>query len=51
MKEEIGDVSLPETCSAEEIMHTDKLMLETLEINAVEISKMPSEIKLEMPIE
>ena len=51
MKEEISDVILPEMCSADGKIHTDELKLGTPKINAVEISEMPSEIKLEMPIE
>ena len=36
---------------AEESVHKDEIELETPEINAVEISELPREIKLEMPIE
>ena len=36
---------------AEESVHKDEIMLETPEINAVEISELPREIKLEMSIE
>ena len=51
IKEESSDIILLEMCSADEKIHTDELKLETPKINAVEISEMPSEIKLEMPIE
>ena len=36
---------------AEESVHKDEIKLETPEINAVEISELPREVKLEMPIE
>ena len=36
---------------AEESVHKDKIKLETPEINAVEISELPREVKLEVPIE
>ena len=51
IKEEISDMSLPEMCSTDEKIHTDELKLETSKINTAEISEMPSEIKLEMPVE
>ena len=51
MKEEISDIMQPEMCSTDGKIHTDELKLETPKINAVEISEMPSELKLEIPIE
>ena len=51
IKEEISDVSLPEMCSAEGKLHTDELKLQAPKINIVEISEMPGEIKLEVPLE
>ena len=36
---------------AEESVHKDKIKLETPKINAVEISELPREVKLGMPIE
>ena len=48
---EVSDIILPKMCSAEVRIHKNELKLETPKINAVEISEMPSEIKLEMPIE
>ena len=48
---EICDWSLPKMYRAEESVHKDEIMLETPEINAVEISEMPREVKLKMPIE
>ena len=49
--EEIWDRSLPKIYRTEESVHKDEIKLETPEINAVEISEMPREVKLEMPIE
>ena len=43
-------MTLPEMCGAKVKIHTDELKLETPKINAVEICKMPSETKSEMPI-
>ena len=51
IEEEICDRFLPKMYRAEESVHKDEIMLETPEINAVEISELPREIKLEMPIE
>ena len=48
---EISDIILPEMCSTDEKIHTDELKLETPIINTVEIGEIPSEVKLEMPIE
>ena len=48
---EICDRSLPKLTRAEESVHKDEIKLETPEINAVEISKLPREVKLEVPIE
>ena len=41
------DMSLPELFKTEESVHIDKMELEKPEINAVEIKKLPREIKLE----
>ena len=49
--EEICDRSLPKLYTAKESVHKDEIMLETPEINAVEISELPREVKLEMPVE
>ena len=49
--EEICDRSLPEMYRVEESLHKDEIMLETPEINAVEIGELSREVRLEMPIE
>ena len=51
IEEEICNRSLPKMYRAEENVHKDEIKLETPEINAVEISELPREVKLEMPIE
>ena len=51
IEEEICDRSLPKMYRAEESVYKDEKRLETPEINAVEISEMPTEVKLEMSIE
>ena len=50
-EEEICDRSLSKMYRAEESVHKDEVKLETSKINAVEISELPREVKLEMPIE
>ena len=50
VEEVVSDVILPEMCSTKENLCTDKLKLEVPKINAVEICKMPSETKSEMPM-
>ena len=51
IEEEMCDRSLPKVYRAEESVHINGIKLETPEINAVEISELPREVKLEMPIE
>ena len=51
IEEEICDTSLLKMYRAEESVHKDEIKLETSRINAVEISELPREVKLEMPIE
>ena len=50
MEEEICDRSLPKMYRAEGSVHKDEIKLEIPKINAVEISELPREVKLEMPI-
>ena len=50
-EQEECDRSLPKMYRAEESVLKDEITLETPEINTVEISKLPREVKLEMPIE
>ena len=47
IEEEICDGSLPKMYRAEESVHKDEMKLETPAINAVEISELPREVKLE----
>ena len=51
IEEEIFDRSLPELRKAQESIHKDDIQLETPKGNTIEISELPREIKLEMPIE
>ena len=51
IEEEICDKSLPRMYRAEENVHKDETKLEIPQINAVEISEFPGEVKLEMAIE
>ena len=51
IEEEICDRSLPKMYRAAESVHKDEIRVETPKINAVEISELPREVKLEMPIE
>ena len=44
-------LKLPKLYRAEENVHKDKMKIETHKINAVEISELPREVKLGMPIE
>ena len=46
----VSEMTLPEMFSTDVKIHTDELKLEMPKINAVEICKMPSETKSEMPI-
>ena len=51
IEEEICDMSVPKSYKVEESVYKNGIMLETPKINAVEISALPREIKLEKPIE
>ena len=54
IEEEICDRSLPKLPKlyrVEKGIHKDEIKLEIPEINTIEISKLPREIKLEMPLE
>ena len=51
IKEEVSNIILPKMYRAEESVHEDKIMLEPPETNAVAISELPTEVKLELPIE
>ena len=51
IEEEICDRSFTKMYRAEESVHKDEIKFETPEINAVEISELPREVKLEMPPE
>ena len=51
IEEEICNSSLPELCKAQKGMHEDDIQLEVTKVNTTEISELPREIKLEMPIE
>ena len=51
IKEEVSDIILPERYRAEESIQKDALKLATPIINKVEISELPKEVKLEMPME
>ena len=42
---------LPESCKAQESLHKDDIQLETPKVNTTEISELPREIKLEIPLE
>ena len=44
-------MSLPKSYKVEESVHKDEVQLETPKINVVEISTLPREIELEMPLE
>ena len=51
IEEEICNMSLPKLYRAEKGVHTDEIKLETPKMNVVEISELPREAKLEMPLE
>ena len=51
LEEEIFIRSLPELCKAQKGAHKDDIQLETPEVNTTEISELPREIKLEIPLE
>ena len=51
IKEEASNIFLTKMYRADESVHKDKIMLETPKTNAVAISELPREVKLEMPIE
>ena len=48
---EVSNIILPERYRAEESIQKDELILETPIINKVEISELPKEVKLGMPVE
>ena len=53
-KEEICNRSLselPQLCKAQESVHKDDIQLETPNVNTMEVSELPREIKLGKPIE
>ena len=51
IEEEICNMSVTKLYRAEEGVHKDEIKLETPKINAVKVSELPREVKLEMPIE
>ena len=51
LEEEIFIRSLPELCIAQKGGHKDGIQLETPKVNTMEVSELPREIKLEIPIE
>ena len=51
IEEEIFIRSLPELCKAQKGIHKDDILLEIPKVNTTEISELPREIKLEIPIE
>ena len=51
IEEKVCDRSLPKMYGAKESVHKDEIKLETPKINAVKMSELPREVKLEMAIE